>query len=113
MQHLHRRCLFILALVLLGCGAGNTSITIKTDGMRFVADEIHIKAGQPVSLQVINRDGYAHAFDMDEFDIHAPLAAQSTFDTVFAPSEPGRYRFYCGTPGHAAAGMEGVLVVEP
>lgn len=109
------RCLYfiVLALALAACGSGNPRITIKTDGMRFVADEIHLKAGQPVTLQVINRDGYAHAFDMDEFDIHVPLAAQATFDTLLAPSEPGRYRFYCGAPGHAAAGMEGVLVVEP
>ncbi len=64
-------------------------------------------------LHVVNRDGYAHAFDMDEFDTHAPLPAGTTFDAAFTPGEPGRYRFYCGSPGHEAAGMEGVLVVEP
>lgn len=66
-----------------------------------------------MALQVINRDGYAHAFDIDAFDIHAPLPVRTTFDAAFIPTEPGRYRFYCGSPGHEAAGMAGVLVVEP
>jgi uncharacterized cupredoxin-like copper-binding protein len=102
-----------LALFLAACGPGDGSITIKTDGMSFVNGEIHVKAGQPVTLHVVNRDGYAHAFDLDEFDIHAILPAEATFDATFTPTEPGRYRFYCGHPGHEAAGMAGVLVVEP
>lgn len=39
--------------------------------------------------------------------------SQSSIVRGRAPAEPGRYRFYCGSPGHAAAGMVGVLVVEP
>lgn len=104
--------IILLALLLAGCASGD-EITIRTAGMRFVADEVRVKASQPVTLHVVNRDGFAHAFDMDEFDIHAPLPAQAAFDAVFTPTEPGRYRFYCGSPGHEAAGMEGVLVVEP
>ncbi|NUM44442.1 MAG: cupredoxin domain-containing protein [Anaerolineales bacterium] len=105
--------LLSLTLLLTARGSDDGSITIKTDGMSFVMDEVHVKAGQPVTLHVVNQDGYAHAFDIDEFDIHAPLPANETFDAAFTPAEPGRYTFYCGSPGHAAAGMEGVLVVEP
>lgn len=104
--------LTLAALLLAACGSGN-AVTIETEGMRFVKDEVRVKAGQPVALHVINRDGYAHAFDIDAFDIHTPLAAKTAFDATFTPTEPGRYRFYCGTPGHEAAGMVGVLVVEP
>lgn len=114
MQRLrHHLPIFMLSLLLTGCGAGDHQVTIKTDGMRFVQEEIHLKAGQPVTLQVVNRDGYAHAFDLDEFAIHTPLAANESKTVVFLPEQTGRYRFYCGAPGHAAAGMEGVLVVEP
>ena len=101
-----------LALLLAACGAGN-DVTIKTDGMRFVQDEVRVKAGQAVTLKVVNQDGYAHAFDIDEFAIHAPLPANASFDATFTPTAAGRYRFYCGSPGHEAAGMAGVLVVEP
>jgi plastocyanin len=100
-------------LVLVACGSSGRNFTIKTDGMRFVQDEVRVKAGQPVTLRVVNRDGFAHAFDIDEFDIHAPLPANASFDATFTPTRPGRYRFYCGSPGHEAAGMVGVLVVEP
>lgn len=98
-----------MQFILIG-GDGNT---IEAIGMNFVRSEVHVRAGQPVTLHVVNRDGYAHAFDVDEFDIHAPLPAKTTFDAAFTPTEPGRYRFYCDAPGHEAAGMEGVLVVEP
>lgn len=102
------------ALALLAaCAADDGRITIETDGMRFVQSEVRVKAGQPVTLRVINRDGYAHAFDIDAFDIHALLPAEATFDVTFTPTGPGRYRFYCGSPGHETAGMFGVLVVEP
>jgi plastocyanin len=101
-----------LALHVAACGAGN-DVTIKTDGMRFVQDEVRVKAGQAVTLKVVNQDGYAHAFDIDEFAIHAPLPAKASFDATFTPTAAGRYRFYCGSPGHEAAGMASVLVVEP
>lgn len=101
-----------LALHVAACGDGN-DVTIKTDGMRFVQDEVRVKAGQAVTLKVVNQDGYAHAFDIDEFAIHAPLPAKASFDATFTPTAAGRYRFYCGSPGHEAAGMAGVLVVEP
>ena len=101
-----------LALHVAACGAGN-DVTIKTDGMRFVQDEVRVKAGQAVTLKVVNQDGYAHAFDIDEFAIHAPLPAKASFDATFTPTAAGRYRFYCGSPGHEADGMAGVLVVEP
>ncbi len=29
--------------------------------MSFMRDEVHVPAGQPVTLRIVNRDGYAHA----------------------------------------------------
>lgn len=102
----------LMIALLAACGATN-DVTIRTAGMRFVSDEVRVKAGQPVTLRVVNQDGYAHAFDIDEFDIHTPLPANAAFDATFTPNAAGRYRYYCGSPGHEAAGMAGVLVVEP
>ncbi|MCC6606549.1 MAG: cupredoxin domain-containing protein [Anaerolineae bacterium] len=106
--------LLMLSLLLLaGCRLGESTITVQTDGMRFVQGEVQTKAGQPVTLRVVNQDDYAHAFDMDEFDIHTPLAANESATFVFTPEQAGRYTFYCGVPGHEAAGMVGVLIVTP
>lgn len=81
--------------------------------MRFLQEEISVTAGQPVTLRLVNQDGYAYAFDMDEFDIHAPLAANETVEITFMPEDDGRYRFYCSSPGHEMAGMVGTFIVEP
>lgn len=105
--------LALLLALLAACGAPANDPTITLQDMRFSQDEVHVKAGAPVTVHLVNRDGYAHAFDIDEFAIHAPLAAGATFDATFTPTQPGSYRFYCGSPGHTAAGMAGVLVVEP
>jgi nitrite reductase (NO-forming) len=108
---------FLMMLSLLpllaGCGLGERAKTIQTEGMRFVQDEVRVKAGQPVTLRVVNRDGYAHAFDLDEFGIHTPLAANEAVEITFMAEENGRYTFYCSSPGHQAAGMSGTLIVEP
>lgn len=103
----------LLMLLLAGCRLGESAIVVQTDGMRFVQGEVQTKAGQPVTLRVVNQDDYAHAFDMDEFDIHTPLAANESATFVFTPEQAGRYTFYCGVPGHEAAGMVGVLIVTP
>ena len=105
--------LTVILMLLAACGAASNTATIQTDGMRFVRDEVRVKAGQPVTLRIINRDGYAHAFDIDVFDIHAPLAANEVREFTITPEQPGRYDFYCGVPGHQPAGMVGVLIVEP
>jgi len=41
------------------------------------------------------------------------LAANERREFVIPVLTPGRYPFYCSTPGHQMAGMEGALVVEP
>ena len=96
--------LFLLCGLLAGCGGSAQTVTIRTDGMRFVADEARVRAGEPVTLRVVNRDDYAHAFDIDEFDIHRPLAAKEIAEITLSPEQAGSYRFYCGSPGHAQAG---------
>ena len=102
----------LLTLLLAGCGHEPSSVTVQTDGMHFVQDRIEVKTGETVTLRVVNRDGYAHGFDLDEFDIHTPLAADETREIVFTPDHPGIYTFYCGSPGHKAAGMTGKLIVK-
>lgn len=106
--------LLILSCLLAACGhTDSNEATIKMEAMRFYQDEITVTAGQPVTLRLVNQDGYAHAFDMDDFDIHTPLAANETLEISFTPEKPGQYTFYCGSPGHHAAGMVGTLIVSP
>ena len=102
-----------MALLLMACSGASNNLTVAMKDMRFRQAEVHVQAGQPVTLRVVNEDSYAHAFDIDEFNLHRPLAANATVEIVFTPGQAGRYRFYCGSPGHEAAGMTGTFVVEP
>lgn len=103
-----------LAALLLpaACAAPGQSVTLRIDGMRFTTDTLRVRAGEPVTLHLINRDGFAHSFDVDALEMHVPLAANATVSVTFTPPAPGRYDFYCGSPGHMSAGMVGTLVVE-
>ncbi len=107
----------LLAVVFLVAGrtlsARAGTLTLKTSGLQFSETELHVKVGQTVTLELFNVDGYAHAFDIDAFNIHIKLPASQTATATFTPTEPGVYQFYCGAYGHKNAGMVGTLIVEP
>ncbi len=45
--------------------------------------------------------------------VSATLARGAAQTIRITPTQPGRYVYYCGSPGHQMAGMEGVLIVDP
>jgi plastocyanin len=75
--------------------------------------ELRAKAGQTVTLRLDNIDQGPHSFDIDELNVHAPMAGGQQSLVVFTPSQPGTYSFYCAVGTHRKAGMEGTLIVEP
>ncbi len=106
--------LILFLLLLAACAEPQTSrVTLTLQEMGFSQNEIEVSANQPVTLRLNNKDGYAHAFDLDEFDIHLQLAAAETAEITFTPTDSGTFTFYCSSPGHQAAGMAGSLVVVP
>lgn len=86
---------------------------LRTEDNRFDQGEIRTKVGQTVALRLENNDAAGHSFDIDEFNVHAPMSAGKSALALFTPTTPGTYTFYCGVPGHTAAGMKGTLIVEP
>lgn len=103
----------LLCLTSCGPAPAPNEITIASSGMTFSVTEARGKVGQEVVLRLVNRDSYAHAFDIDEFNVHLTMEGKATQIVRFTPAKPGRYAYYCGSPGHRAAGMEGTLIVEP
>lgn len=73
--------------------------------------ETLISSSPEVRVSLENRDLFWHTFTIEELDVDLRVPLSATMTVTFnAP--PGEYRFFCGTPGHARAGMDGLLVVE-
>jgi nitrite reductase (NO-forming) len=72
-----------------------------------------VRAGEMVALRFDNSNPMPYAFDIDELNVHDPVAADGQSLIMFEPTVPSSYTFYCSVPGHRDAGMVGTLVVEP
>jgi plastocyanin len=93
--------------------AGTTVLAARE--YQFDQPEIHARVGLPVTLQLDNRDGAVHQFDLDAFNVHIPMPAGQRAVAQFTPTQPGTYTFYCVLHVDRATkqGMAGTLVVTP
>lgn len=112
----------LLALV-SGCGPAPAPVVVtSTDGADitvhmgrgfiFNPDQIQIRAGQPVTLWLINVDSIPHTFTIDELYIDVELGRGDDYDLVLTVEEPGSFEFYCTIPGHRPAGQVGTLLID-
>jgi plastocyanin len=76
---------------------------------------LRVRAGETVTLRLSNDDPDMHFFDLDDFNVHAPMPAGRTGIAIFRPTEPGTYTFYCAPHFNKATGqgMKGTLIVAP
>ncbi len=80
---------------------------------KFVETSLQVRNGEVLGLFVINKDSFAHSFDIDSLGIHLQLPANSTSAVAIKPTAPGSLEFYCAVPGHREAGMAGTIAVQP
>ena len=89
-----------------------TALAITTENMQFGQETLQVKAGQPFSFLLDNKDFYGHSFDVDELDWHVQMPANDKLMIDFTAVPPGTYTIYCAVPGHREAGMVTTLIVE-
>jgi cytochrome c oxidase subunit 2 len=77
-------------------------IQIQTTMSGFDPPVIRAKVGQPITIQLINRDsafhtdgGGWHQFAIDALGINAKVGPESTQLVTVTPTRPGTYEFYC------------------
>jgi len=107
----------LLAAAAGASGGGVTEAPTVTDVVtaadtKFVETSLQMKNGEVLGLFVINRDGFAHSFDIDALDVHVQLPADSTTAVAIKPTANGQLEFYCAVPGHRDAGMVGTIAVD-
>ena len=100
--------------------AANT-IDISADMSGFNMKEIHMKAGQPVTIRLTSLDGAHHTdgggkhqWAVDELGASVVAPAEGSNTVTFTPDKPGTYTYYCDIccGGRANPTMQGKLIVE-
>jgi plastocyanin len=77
--------------------------------------EVRVEVAPGATISLPNAGASPHNFVVESLDnvvVDMPVGQTVTY-TVPADAPPGEYEFICNLPGHAPAGMVGVLVVDP
>jgi uncharacterized cupredoxin-like copper-binding protein len=92
--------------------SGNTAVHVvlgKPSEMRFTLDRTTVPHGAVV-FQLVNKGVVAHDLRIaGKSSKLVPPRGTATLSVTLP--KPGRYPYECTVPGHAAAGMKGVLKV--
>lgn len=121
---------FALLLPLSAGVQAPSVVRIEMSEFAFRPATIHLTAGRPVRLVLVNGGELAHQFDTgylrtlpvtlvsDTLRVEAPgldvirLDPGGTARLEFLPRKKGRFVFFCAIEGHREAGMQGVLEVR-
>lgn len=97
-------------------------ITLELDSYSITPDTITVKAGQPVTLKVVNKATFLpHNIVIKApeagLDIKIDLRADKSGEVTFTPTKPGTYEMVCDKAppfgkNHKEKGMHGKLIVE-
>lgn len=101
-------------------------VEVALANFKFSPRTIHLRAGQPVRLHLVNRSGGGHDFTAREFFAAASVRPQDRSEIVDGSVEvkgrqsreiglvpkAGRYKLKCTHTLHKTLGMSGVIVVD-
>jgi uncharacterized cupredoxin-like copper-binding protein len=101
------------------------TIAIRLSSFAFTPDQIRLRRGAPVRLQLVNESSGGHNFSAPEFfaastfpagtappDGKIDVPAGKTIDIVVVPGTAGTYKLECTHFLHATFGMTGRIIVE-
>lgn len=78
----------------------------------FEPSEIKVRAGETVNLTLVNRGMMFHTLTIGRLSFEVRANPGESITGALTAREPGRYEIVCTVPGHADAGMRGILAVE-
>ena len=99
-----------------GTAEGVLVVVASDEGgrFRFEPDRVEVRAGQQVTLRVVNRGPSPHDLTIQDLQVDTGQfnPGEERTITFTAPNRPGEYQFICTVPGHLQLGMKGTLVVR-
>jgi len=121
-----RSFLFALSLALPAAAAAQPAartVEIRLSSFDFTPNEIHLRAGEPVVLHLVNAGRGGHNFAAPEFfaaarGVSGPvvrgkveIGSHGSAEVRLTPAR-GHYRLRCTHTMHTAFGMTGEILVE-
>jgi heme/copper-type cytochrome/quinol oxidase subunit 2 len=100
--------------------SGNV-IDVSADMGGFDKKEIHVKAGQPVTIRLTSLDnshhtdgGGKHQWAVDELNANVVAPPEGSNTVTFTPAKTGEFTYYCDIccGGRANPSMQGKIIVE-
>ena len=102
-------------LTFLSSGGAQTServVRITARKFEYQPPEIHLKAGEPVVLELISKD-VTHGFNIPDLGLRADLEPGESARVRLVPEKPGTFEFYCDNfCGIDHENMSAVIIVE-
>ena len=109
------------ALAVVGCVAGAglapksppvQKVEILAQRFNFTPDEIKVKKGMPVDLELTTLDRL-HGFDVPSLGLRAQIVPGETTHVTFTPDKAGRFPFHCDVfCGEGHEDMDAAIIVE-
>lgn len=85
---------------------------VATD-FAFAPREVRFQADTTYNLVLDNRGALVHDLTIEGIGFQLVADPGAAEAGSLGDVEPGQYEFRCSIPGHAEAGMTGVLIVSP
>ena len=114
---------FLLAAPALAAAQSPRTVEVRLSNFDFTPNEIRLRAGEPVTLHLVNNGRGGHNFSAPQFfaaasGVSGPVrrgavevAGHASADVRLTPAR-GHYRLRCTHTLHTAFGMTGEIVVE-
>lgn len=95
-------------------GGGDLATTVELNmvDIAFEPTELTIPANTDVTMNLTNSGNLPHAFQLEDGSVESSELASGESETLTLNLPAGEYPFICPVPGHADAGMVGILIVE-
>lgn len=92
---------------------GAPDVEVTATEFAFTPGELTVTVGEPVNLSLVNAGDLAHDLVIPDLGVRLAVGPGQQATTGIEIDETGSYQFSCSYPGHAAAGMTGLLTVKP
>lgn len=92
--------------------AGAPTVVIEATEFAFEPNRVVTGAGEVVNITLVNRGSVLHDLTIPALGVHLVAGPGETAATGLSGPTRGEYPILCTVPGHAEAGMAGMLVVE-